>query len=143
MSIILPTNILRRMSKEERSKLGKGNQLPEEIAAKCEAKSERELQSQMSALLTIKGVFFFSNRMDKRPTVPRGLPDFTIIMPNQKAWLVEAKIKGGKLSEAQVKMHEKYAFLTSGTVSVIYSLDEFKSELDLRLKQNFHDAYSQ
>lgn len=129
------------MSKESRESIGKSGQLPEEIAAKQEARSEKDLQRSMAALLTIKGVFFITNRMDKRPTVARGLPDFTIILPNQKAWLVEAKIKGGKLSPEQIKMHEKYEFLTSGKVSLIYALEEFKSELDILLASNLHPAY--
>ena len=56
--------------------MGRGGITAEEALAKQAAKSERDLQKQIASLLSLKGIQFFSQRMDKRTRGKVGQPDF-------------------------------------------------------------------
>lgn len=113
------------MSKESRASLGKGGQLPEEIAAKQEVKSERELQNLMASLLNQRNIYFVMSRMDKRSMTRRGTPDFFCAFPNGQAEAFEAKTPEGKLSEEQHQNHLEYKTKTGKNVHVIRSFEQF------------------
>lgn len=72
---VLPDNILRCMTPEARKALGQ--KTAEEVLAQGEAKSEKELQRSIVALLRLKGIEVNVSRMDKRKTDAVGWPDLT------------------------------------------------------------------
>jgi hypothetical protein len=119
MRFVLTERILHMIKKDDRKKLGLKTQ--DEIAAQGEVKSEKELHKQIENLLRLKGVQFFSSRMDKRTTTQVGMPDFIFSLafkpsPDQTmgsllswplgcAW--ELKLPGKKLDAEQQAMFDR------------------------------------
>ncbi len=128
----LPDNILNRMRTEDRKKLGV--QTGEEAMAKFVAKSERELQDKIAALLDIRGIAFMRQRMDKRTTGTLGWPDFTFHVWHhneriKQAIAFEAKHESAGLDPDQKKCIKK--MLANGwAVYLVRSVQEAKEFLD-------------
>lgn len=97
---LIPDNIRERMSKEDRQKLGVLNR--EERLEKWEAGEEKKLQGHIANFLTISGIYFETDRMDKRPTGRVGRADFRLCYKGRFVAL-EAKTSVGKLSPEQVQ----------------------------------------
>jgi len=114
--------MLQRMSPQERAKLSM--QTASEAMDKFTAKSEGELQKQIRSLLSLRGVWFFQARMDKRTTGTPGTPDFLM-----NGWAMEVKHGTGKLSEDQIKCHE--AMRKSGwKVYVVRNMEEVRATIN-------------
>jgi hypothetical protein len=101
---VLPENVLKRMIKEERIKLGKAGLTMDEINESNEVKSERELQKHCANLLRLREIPFHVSRIDKRSTGTIGWPDFTFALEGKPvAW--ECKTATGKVRPEQVALH--------------------------------------
>lgn len=142
LSTVLPDHVLRLMSKSDRAKLGKAGVTAAEAAQKQEAKSEKALQDQIYALLSIRGVRrIVRSRMDRRTTTPVGTPDFLFCFPLARdispkhfavrgvPCAIEAKTTNGELSAEQKKALME--FMGDGwKVCVARSLDDVKTFLN-------------
>lgn len=126
-SKVLPENILKCMSPETRSPLGKAGKTSAEAIAKHEYGQERKLHQQIKQLLDIKNLMYVYSRTDKRTTVSKGFPDFCIFRPNSSPMMVEVKVGTNKLSEDQLIWAKKYFECTSGLVFTVRSLEELKA----------------
>lgn len=95
------------ISEGDRKKLGKVAWTPEECREKAVVKLEKELQNQVSALLTRRGIWFDCDAMMHRKRVGTvGAPDYQFpYLGHYVAW--ECKIESGRLSEAQDKAARK------------------------------------
>jgi hypothetical protein len=62
-----------------------------------------------------------------------GDPDRVFFLPAERCWLVEFKAEDGRLTPRQRVVHEEYLHL-GHPVSVIRSMTEFRSLLDLKLQ---------
>lgn len=126
----LPPNILKCMSAKDRQPLGRAGATQPEIDEKQRAESERELQNQIAGWLTINEIFFIRNRMDKRPTVIKGLPDFVIILPpsltgiTSRCVMIEAKMEGKEPSDDQNLLHDRYERQAKNKVPVVTTLEQ-------------------
>lgn len=132
---ILPESFLKCMSKEDRAPMGKAGVTNAEADAKLEAKSETQLQNHIAGLLNQRDLFFIRNRMDKRPTVRVGMPDFIVIFPGGNALAMEVKHGNGQCSEEQVDLAFEYFHKTKTHVEVVRSLAEAKTVLDRELEK--------
>lgn len=90
---MIPDHILKRLPESEKKRLGKAGRTFEECEADRQAKSEKELQNQIAALLSIRGIPFIRQRMDKKSQVRVGWPDFTFCL-NGKFCTFEVKMLG-------------------------------------------------
>lgn len=127
---VLPETVLRRMSPEDRKKLGKAAMLSSEALAAAEAKAEKELQRLIAATLNRLGVMFNASRMDRRTTCRRGWPDFTFALRDKTGravpCAVEVKAWTGKLEPEQRQMLDALA-RNGWKTAVVRSYEEFMS----------------
>jgi hypothetical protein len=101
----IPENILKRMSPADRAKLGKAGRTMSEAFAVSEARSEKELQTQVAQWLSLRGYWFARSRMDKRTGNTLGCPDFLVAV-NGRFVAIECKSATGKLSADQEAARE-------------------------------------
>lgn len=104
----LPDNILRRMSPQDRKPMGKAGMTSDEALTKAIARSERDLQGQISNWLNLKGIWFYNARMDKKTTAKVGTPDFLLCFTEmvgstefRRPTALEVKFGNGRLSIEQ------------------------------------------
>lgn len=127
ISGLIPDHILRLMNRKDRPK-GPSGKTNEELMEARAVESEKELQSQVAALLRIRNIVFDVDRMDKRRGGTVGWPDFTFAIGG-KACAIELKRKGGKLSlqqERTIGMMMRNGW----SVVVCDNLDAVKRALD-------------
>lgn len=104
--VVLPENILNKMSPDDRKKLGKAGATKAECDAKQLAKSEKEVHKQISQWLTLHDIYFCHSRMDRKTTNQRGQPDYMFAWKFDRAALarpvaIEVKVGSNKLSDEQ------------------------------------------
>jgi len=97
---LLPDNVLRRMSKTDRAKLGKAGRTMDEVTEQIEVHSERELQVLIRGLLARNFTAWESSPWGRKTNRPAGTPDFEFYH-NGRAYFIEAKSKTGVLSDDQ------------------------------------------
>lgn len=124
---ILPDNILRAMSKADRAPMGKVGVTTREAHEIREARTERELQKQISNLLRLHGIWFAQSRFDRKTTNVVGTPDFLFSVVTAAGYSVpvawEIKTATGRLGEDQERCHA--AMRKNGwRVEVIRSYDD-------------------
>lgn len=126
----IPENILKRMAKEDRRRMGKAGRTWEEIQYADAVNSERTLQKQVAALLTQRDIFYVQSRMDKRTTVGRGCPDFLFVNPdNQRAYGFECKMRKAEPTPAQLDCHCQMR-RNGWLVFVVRTVEEARDFLD-------------
>lgn len=106
----LPENILKRMSKADRAKLGKSGLLACEAQARYNAKSEKRVHTQIENWLRLNDIFYVHSRTDRKTTNQVGLPDFLFAWPfagEIRPVAVEVKVNGNKLSPEQAKVRQQ------------------------------------
>jgi hypothetical protein len=91
---VLPDRFLKRMAEEDRKELGKAGMTQEEAEAAYAAKAEKEMHEVFSSWLRSRGIEFIHSRMDKRPTIEEGWPDYTILHPVRRAFFGDFKVPG-------------------------------------------------
>ena len=129
----LPENVRKKLSPEDRAALGVAGLCVEELLLRYEAKSERELQRQISQYLRLRGIPFYSARMNKPTTGKLGTPDYLAVLPpNGRCLGLEAKMPGCQPTPEQAA--ELEAIRAAGGIAVvIHSLAELKTVLDCAL----------
>lgn len=115
----LPDHILRLMSAEDRKPLGKAGVTREEAEEKAAVKCEKDLHDLFTNWLRLNDLHFIHSRMDRKPTIRAGWPDFTVIR-GELVCCIEFKAPGGKLRPEQVKVINE--LLTTGTPVLITDL---------------------
>src|SRR5712675_1268540 len=86
-------------------------------------RSERQLQEDMANLLNQRSIFYLRSRMDKKTTLPVGMPDFFIFPSNGRYLAVEAKVQGGELSDDQKRVFDRFWAYTGKVVHIVWNLD--------------------
>jgi hypothetical protein len=95
---VVSENIMRRMDPETRKK--HGLLLAEEQAEKADRETERQMHVEVQRECLRQRIGVIEARMDKRSTIPKGHPDFTL-MKNNNLFLLELKATNGRLSNDQ------------------------------------------
>lgn len=124
-STIIPDHILRRMNPEDRPK-GVEGMTKEQLAERHEAKSEKELQEQISGYLRIRGIWFERKSMHKKSTGTTGCPDFLFAV-NGHPVAFEVKTRTGRTSDAQESAIEQ--MITNGWN--VYTIRSFGDAVDV------------
>lgn len=78
---LIPDQMKRLMSPEERKKLGDLARTAEDVITKAQEKCEKDMQDTIKAWLDLQGWYYIWQRMDKRARLKTGTPDFIICMP--------------------------------------------------------------
>lgn len=97
---VIPDHILKLMTKEDRNPMGKAGLTATEITQIFSAKREKEMHDIFSQWLNLNGVPFIHARTDKKSTIAKGAPDFTLIYRG-KALCIEFKMPGQKITPDQ------------------------------------------
>ncbi len=129
MNPVLPDNILRCMSPEDRKPLGKAGKTAAECAEKQEYEQEKELQSQIAQFLRLKGIPCIIPPFGKKSQLPEGWPDVSLAYMGVPL-AIEAKSATGKLRPEQEEMH---ALLRAQgwIVHTVRSLEQVRSILKI------------
>lgn len=111
-SEVLPDNILRCMSPEDRASHAKAVGHPnagktaEEIRQDAMKKDERTAQKEIAEYLRMRGLQFINPPMNRKSSLPEGWPDFTLAFRGN-ALAFEVKVWGAKPRPEQVNRHDK------------------------------------
>lgn len=100
MSTVLPNKLLKLMKPEDRAKLGPAGLTADEAGQKWAAGEERKLHALFAADMDRRGCLVIRGRTDRKSTIRKGWPDFTILRAG-KVCCIEFKAKGGVLSDDQ------------------------------------------
>ncbi len=109
---VLPENILRCMSAEDRATHAKAVGHPnagktsEELREAAIKKDERTAQKEIANYLRLRGLQFINPPMNKKSTLPEGWPDFTLAFRGHPM-AFEVKVWGQKPRPEQIERHEK------------------------------------
>jgi hypothetical protein len=103
MSRVINPNFLKLMSVEQRRQFGKAGLTAEEALLKEIARTERGEHNIFLSWLMLKGVPRIHSRMDKRPTIEEGWPDFTVFYEGITLFF-EFKVNKRKLTQKQEQM---------------------------------------
>ena len=130
MSAILPPNVLRCMDAKERKAMGKAGELPEEIQARVDEKSHRELQNDLVALLSLRGVTPLAAPGVGKSKMKLGWPDLTFAYRGVPCvW--EIKVGRDTLRTEQIQLQAELQKPENGwRHAVIRSVQEAKMFLD-------------
>ncbi len=97
---VLPDRFLTKMSATDRAKLGTAGMTAAEGQQIAIAKTERELQNQITAMLRRNGIWPIVQRMDRRSNIAIGSPDIVFAVKGRPvAW--ECKLPGKKPTAEQ------------------------------------------
>jgi hypothetical protein len=95
----IPSHILEKMNKEDRPK-GVAGFTTEEVLQIHDRNIEKKMHEHFEDWLNRNGYVFIHSRMDKKATIEKGAPDFTVLR-NERAICIEFKRPGQKLREEQ------------------------------------------
>lgn len=124
---MLPENILRRMSPEDRGPLGKAGRTKAEIEAAIDKRAEREIQRTILNYLNLHGIVPLFSRFGVKSTMPPGTPDILFAFNGRPcAW--EIKTASGILSDDQMVMAGRLA-KNGWCFQLIRSLDDARCAL--------------
>lgn len=125
----IPDAVYRLMAPEDRAQVGRpscGAVTPSAPSStEKTTDTEKQLQEQMANLLNQRNIFYVRSRMDKKTSLPCGMPDFFIFLPNGRFLAVEAKVAGGSLSDDQKRVFDRFWAYTGQVVHVVWSFQEF------------------
>lgn len=140
--MVIPQNIAKLMSPEDRRAFGKGAMTAEDALAKAEVTNERALQKQIVGILKLKGIEPIVSTFGKKTTTNVGTPDilFSVVGETEEfdgylftnsipcAW--EVKFGSGKLSVGQQQMQLRMTIApNSWRFRTIRSVDQALAEL--------------
>ena len=127
---VLPENILRCMSAEDRATHAKlvghpnAGKTSDELRQSAINKDEKAAQKEIANYLRMKGIEFINPAMNKKSPLPEGWPDFTLALPKHPIGL-EVKVWGQKPRPEQEARHQKMrnngwnVFVVSGVAEVV------------------------
>jgi hypothetical protein len=105
---VLSPGFVLSLPESERKKLGRAGLTPRECHKTFVRGQERELQKLVANWLDLNGIYFESDRMDKRTSGKRGRADFRICVPPGGYWLsAECKAQGETLEKEQALEAER------------------------------------
>lgn len=116
----LPDAIVRAMSKPDRKALGL--RTSEEALCAQQIHQERELHNLFANWLRLNGVPFIHARMDKKSTIRKGWPDFTLLWQG-RAVCFEFKLPGQPLDADQIEVRRELT-LNGTPVQTVHSVAE-------------------
>jgi hypothetical protein len=97
---ILPDHFLKALPEEERKKLGRVGMTFQEAQVAYIAGQEKRLQGEIAAWLDYEGIYFESDRTDRKTSGRKGRADFRLCVHGR--WLsIEAKTSAGHLTPEQ------------------------------------------
>ncbi len=111
MGVILPDNILSKLSPQDRAEISKAAGHPSagmtanEAREKAMQRSEKEAQHEISQFLRISGIEFICPPMNRKSALPEGWVDFTFARKGTPIGL-EIKVWGQKPRPEQNARHE-------------------------------------
>lgn len=97
---LVPENILRCMSAEDRRRYAKGQFTAMEVYERVAAKDEKKEHNRFISWLRRHDLDYTHSRTDKRSTIQKGVADFHI-WKGERHCFVEFKSEFGKLSQEQ------------------------------------------
>jgi hypothetical protein len=97
---VVPENIAKRMSPEDREKYGV--KTAAEIAAEAEIKLERDLHNKFISFLNRSELGYYHADTSRKSTITSGLPDFGVFRGSRIVF-IEFKVGKNTLSEVQKK----------------------------------------
>jgi hypothetical protein len=106
MKNVLPDNILKCLSAEDRARLGKVGMTAEETLEAGKEKAEKQIQSEIAQYLRLHEIEFIWPDSRKKSHLPEGWPDFTFCYRGV-ACGVEAKTPSGTVEPHQILRHEQ------------------------------------
>jgi hypothetical protein len=119
---VLPENILKAMSPEDRRRYAKGQMTATEAEERFCEKEEKVLRKQLIAWLRRNDIDYCSPRTDKKTGILMGISDF-FIWKGTKFCFVELKSEEGKLKPEQLAFTQRQ--IDQGTpILVTRSLSE-------------------
>lgn len=118
--IELPDALVRAIAKGDRKVLGLVTS--EEALCAQELRQEREMHKLFANWLRLHGVPFIHARMDKKSTIRRGWPDFTLLWGG-RALCLEFKLPGEGLDPDQIEVHRELT-LNGTPVQTVHSVAE-------------------
>jgi hypothetical protein len=125
---VLPDNILRRMSTEDRKTLGKAGLTASECRKIIMEKSEKDLQKIIAQWLRLRGLYYDMDAMHKKRAGTIGAPDFQFPYRGKfVAW--EVKFGKNSLSLEQSSVRDSI-LKQGGEWRLIKSLEEAKNHLN-------------
>jgi hypothetical protein len=119
---ILPEAFLLAMPPEERKRLGRMGMTNEEARARFVSGQEHKLQALIHNYLQLKGIYYESDRMDKRTSGKKGRPDFRCCF-NGYFVALEAKADGETLTAEQAREANRIR-ANGGKYAVCYTLQD-------------------
>ena len=128
LSTLLPDHILRRMSAADRKQLGAAGITADEALARAAARTERELQDLIAALLRLRGIDYCQPSPVKKSGITIGWPDFTFCHHGVPI-VLEVKTATGTLRPEQAALHPRLA-AQGWRVHVVRTVAEVKAILD-------------
>jgi hypothetical protein len=125
----IPDAMFRLMAPEDRAQVvrptcGAVPSTPCPCAAK-DSPTEKELQAHIANLLNQRCIFHLRSRMDKKTTLPCGMPDFFIFLPSGRFLAVECKVEGGRLSDDQKRVFDRFWAYTGHVVHIVWTFQQF------------------
>jgi hypothetical protein len=120
---VLSPGFVRALPESERKRFGKAGLTPEQCRATFIRGQEIELQKLVANWLELNGIYFESDRMDKRTSGKRGRADFRICVPGGFWLSAECKATGETLSAEQVEQAERLR-RSGGKFVVVRALDD-------------------
>jgi hypothetical protein len=119
---VLPESFLLAMDPEDRKRLGRMGMTRDEAQQRFKSGQENKLHALIQNYLSMKGIYFRHDRMDKRTTCRKGTPDFACCY-NGYAIFLECKADGETLTEEQVREANRIR-ANGGKFCVVYSLSD-------------------
>jgi hypothetical protein len=121
---VVPEGFLLALPEEERNRLGRAGITQAQAEAKYAKGEERKLQDAIARWLAFEGIYFESDRMDKRTSGKKGRADFRICVPPDGRWLsIEAKAGTRALTPEQAEQADRLR-RSGGTFVEVRSLRE-------------------
>ncbi len=97
--MVIPNNILEKMSATDRKSLGRvAGMTADEAITKANHVAEVKTHREIENWLRMRSILFIHSRTDRKSTIAAGWPDFTAMYDGRVA-CVEIKTLCGKLSE--------------------------------------------
>ena len=119
---VVPDHILKLMSPEDRAPMGKLGYTAEETLALYNHKHEKQMHEDFIQWLNLNEIYYIHSRMDKKSTIAKGAPDFTIIHQGI-GFFIEFKTPQNTLSEEQ-KAHAKKIMASGTDYFICYAAQE-------------------
>ena len=121
----IPPHFVKLMNPADRKQFGKAGLTAEEAAAKGDQRAEKEDHEGFLNYCKLKGIARIHSRMDRRPTIEEGWPDFTCFYIDPTSGLGKTVFfEFKKTTKLSAKQEDLIALLRElgFTVHIVYTL---------------------